>query len=291
MINCQEFLQVNDKPSSLADILFGVPQGSILGPVLFNLYAKDMQDCLQDGSSCFQYADDTTVLHHATHKDFVVFVDKMKKHLGSIEWWAADSNLLMNETKTKQMDITPKQMSKVHNLPRYTPPLTFKDKTVDRLEKIKLLGTWLSGDLEWTEHVKEVTSSRYNVLFTMRKVKNMTPQETKKALVQSVVLFKLNFNDSVPYPLSAFLKKRVQRVQNAAAGFVLNHFCSERDVLELGWLPTLENTQLNILKLGHRALFSEVWPEYLQLPRHHPQRTLRSSNASVIEISLVKGAF
>ena len=88
-----------------------------------------------------------------------------------------------------------------------------------------------------------------------------------------------------------FLKKRVQRVQNAAAGFVLNHFCSERDVLELGWLPTLENTQLNILKLGHRALFSEVWPEYLQLPRHHPQRTLRSSNASVIEISLVKGAF
>ncbi|CAH3118054.1 unnamed protein product, partial [Porites lobata] len=62
-----------------------------------------------------------------------------------------------------------------------------------------------------------------------------------------------------------FLKKRVQRVQNAAAGFVLNHFCSERDVLELGWLPTLENTQLNILKLGHRALFSEVWPEYLQL--------------------------
>ena len=119
----------------------------------------------------------------------------------------------------------------------------------------------------------------------------MTPQETKKALVQSVVLFKLNFNDSIPYPLPAFLKKRVQRVQNAAAGFVLNRFCSERDVLELGWLPTLENTQLNILKLGHRALFSEVWPEYLQLPRHHPQRTLRSSNASVIEISLVKGAF
>ena len=56
-----------------------------------------------------------------------------------------------------------------------------------------------------------------------------------------------------------------------AGGFVLNRFCSERDDLELGWLPTLENTQLNILKLGHLALFSEAWPEYLQLPRHNPQ--------------------
>ena len=105
------------------------------------------------------------------------------------------------------MDITPKQMSKVHNLDGYTASLTFKDKTVDKLEKIKLLGTSLTEDREWTEHVKEVTSSRYNVLFTLRKVKNMTPQETKKALVQSVVLFKLNFNDSVPFHFPHFCRK------------------------------------------------------------------------------------
>lgn len=70
-----------------------------------------MQDCLQAGSSCFQYADDTTVLHYATPKDIIVGVDKMKKTLSSIESWAADSNLLLNETKTKQMVITTKRMS------------------------------------------------------------------------------------------------------------------------------------------------------------------------------------
>jgi len=43
--------------------------------------------------------------------------------------------------------------------------------------------------------------------------------------------------------------------QNAAAGFVLNRYCSEKYVLKLGWLPTLENTQLNILKNRHRALY------------------------------------
>ena len=71
----RQFVKVNDKRSSLENVPFGVPQGSILGPVLFNLYANDEQDCLKDGSSYSQYADDTTVLHHATLKDPDVCVD------------------------------------------------------------------------------------------------------------------------------------------------------------------------------------------------------------------------
>ena len=92
------------------------------------------------------------------------------------------------------------------------------------------------------------------------------------------------------YPLPKFLQKRMQRVQNAAAGFVLNRYCSEEDVLKLGWLPTLENTKLNILKLGHHALYKN-WPEYLTLSRHNPSRTLRTSSTPLLQISLLKGTF
>ena len=95
----------------------------------------------------------------------------------------------------------------------------------------------------------------------------------------------------MPYPLPAFLQKRVQRVQNAAAGFVLNCFCTESDVLRLGWLPMLENTELNILKLVQRALYSSSWPENLKLTRDSTHRQLRSSNAPLFQISLVKGTF
>ena len=82
----------------------------------------------------------------------------------------------------------------------------------------------------------------------------------------------------------------MQRVQNAAVGFVLNRYCSEQDVLKLGWLPTLENTKLNILK-PHRALYNNNWPEYLTLSRHNPSRTLRSSSTPLLQISLLKGTF
>ena len=67
--------------------------------------------------------------------------------------------------------------------------------------------------------------------------------------------------------------------------------CSEEDVFKLGWLPTLENTQLNILKLGHRALYNNNWPEYLTLSRHNPSRTLRSSSTPLLQISLLEGTF
>jgi len=215
----------------------------------------------------------------------------MNNILQSIESWAGDSNLLLNETKTKQMLVTIRQMSRVHDLGDYTPPLSLKNKLVNSVDRFRLLGTLLSEDLKWTEHVNNVTSSCFGVLAVLRKIKNMTPQETKKSLVQSLVLSKLNFNDTVTYPLPMFLQKRMQRVQNAAAGFVLNNYCSEEDVLQLGWLPTLENTKLNILKLGNRALYNNNWPEHLTLSRHNPSRTLRSSSTPLLQISLLKGTF
>ena len=182
-------------------------------------------------------------------------------------------------------------MSRVHDLGDYTPPLSLKNKLVDKVDRFRLLGTLLSEDFKWTEHVNNVTSSCFGVLAVLRKIKNLTPQETKKSLVQSLVLSKLNFNDTVTWPLPMFLQKKMQRVQNAAAGFVLNHYCSEEDVLQLGWLPTLENTKLNILKLGHRALYNNNWPEYLTLSIHNPSRSLRSSSTPRLQISLLKGTF
>ena len=143
-----------------------------------------------------------------------------------------------------------------------------------------------------TEHVNNVTSLCFGVLAVLRKIKNMTPQETKKSLVQSLIILlsKLNFNDTVTYPLSMFLQKRMHCVQDAAASFVLNRY-SEKDVFKIGWLPTLENFQLNILKLGHHALYNNKWPGYLTLSRHNHSRTLQSTRAPILQISLLKGRF
>lgn len=71
----------------------------------------------------------------------------MNNILQSIESWAADSNLLLNETNSKQMFLTTRQMSRVHDVGDYTPPLSLKNKLVDRVDRFRLLGTFLSEDL------------------------------------------------------------------------------------------------------------------------------------------------
>lgn len=81
----------------------------------------------------------------------------------------------------------------------------------------------------------------------------MTSQHTKTLLAESLVLSKLNFHDIVCCPIPVYLQKKMQRAQNAAVIVVTNRYCSQKDVSELGWLPTLERTQLNILKNAHRA--------------------------------------
>ena len=82
--NRQQFVQVNDKQSGLKDVLFGVPQGSVLGSAIFNLYANDMQNYLKDGSTCFHYADDTTLFLHTPPKDHKDCVNRMNNTLQSI---------------------------------------------------------------------------------------------------------------------------------------------------------------------------------------------------------------
>ena len=65
---CQ-FVQIDDKSSSCQTIAFGIPQGSILGPMIFNLYVSDLKDVIPASIKCSQYADDKTLYHHTPGQD------------------------------------------------------------------------------------------------------------------------------------------------------------------------------------------------------------------------------
>ena len=119
----------------------------------------------------------------------------------------------------------------------------------------------------------------------------MTPQIIKKQIVESLVLSKLGYNDVVTYPLPVFLQTKIQRVQNAAASFVTNRYSTEKDVVKLGWLPTLERAQFNLLKSVYKSLHDPLWPKYLPLEMHEPSRCLRSSAAPQLAIPLMKNTF
>ena len=98
----KQYVQINEKQSQVVDVQFGVPQGSILGPVLFNMYVNDLEPDLE--CSCYQYADDTTLYRHSAPSKIHECAKKLQDAMTVLE--TAESNLALNETKTKQMLIT-----------------------------------------------------------------------------------------------------------------------------------------------------------------------------------------
>ena len=109
-------MQVNDKLSSRATIRFGVPQGSLIGPVLFNMYVADMRQNVHREEECLQYADDSTLYHHCTIEELEVAKQNLEKSLSSLNDWSSRINLVLNETKTKVMLFSTKQMARYHEL-------------------------------------------------------------------------------------------------------------------------------------------------------------------------------
>ena len=147
-------------------------------------------------------------------------------------------------------------------------------------------------NLKWSDHVKHVLSLCYGVLSTLPKIRNLAQPHVKKQLAECLVLSKLQFNDIVCFPLPIYLKKKIQRVQNSAASFVVNHYATEEDVLKLGgWLPTKERTELNLLRTTHHAIYNPSWPEYFKVEKRESKRLLRSNKAPLLVVPLIKGTF
>ena len=98
-----QFVQVDDKRSTSTGVNFGIPQGSILGPMLFNLYVSDLKNCIDQQTTCYQYADDTTLYKHCKFTDLQRCEAAMNDNLKQMTTWSSDSNLTLNASKTKCM--------------------------------------------------------------------------------------------------------------------------------------------------------------------------------------------
>ena len=110
------FVQIDDRTSESVNVRFGVPQGSILGPMLFNLYVSDLQDHLPSSIGSFQYADDTTIYSSCPAPELQRCVQELNSTINTVSSWSNNSHLALNSKKTKTMLLSTSQMSHVHSL-------------------------------------------------------------------------------------------------------------------------------------------------------------------------------
>lgn len=294
LTNRYQYVQVNDKSSNRLRVNFGVPQGSILGPVLFNLYV-----CLlnQNGpSSYLQYADDVTLKQHAKVKDIGQTVTSMQNEMTNIFNWSTQNNLQLNPTKTKLMLFSTKQLSRLHHLDDLDINITSDQQPIRRVKVFKILGVHFNENLQWNDHINSIIKSGYATLRSLKQFKRFADFKLKKTLAECLVLSKIKYCDAIFCDTPKYLVTRLQKLQNASASFIYNKHCNMNDVLKLRWLPVEEGMSFSIVKLAHKSLHdSDTWPSYLKLSfKPQPLRALRENEllrTNVVVTNNVEGTF
>ena len=211
----RQYVQIDDRKSSPVFSEFGIPQGSILGPMLFNLYVADLQDILPPTVKSFQYADDTTIYSSCTAPQITSQAESMNATLASLGAQSKDSNLSLNSKKTKAILISTPQMAHVHSLGNLELGLEISGTPLDRTSVTKLLGVYIDSNLKWGFHISSILKSCYATLRTLRKIRNFTDFKLRKHLVETLILSKISYCDvcflsTTKVPLSQTTKAPVR---------------------------------------------------------------------------------
>ena len=253
--NRQQYVQLDDKKSSYRPIYFGVPQGSILGPVLFNIYVSSLSSCLKSNS--IQYADDTSLYLSDSIKNIQSTISILETYIRNLNTWSENNSLVFNNDKLLSVLFTSKR--KVYDRGYL---MKSNGKSIKQKPTAKLLGITFDCNLTWNEQTNIITKLTYGVLRVLKTFKRFTSFTTRKCLAESLVLSRVNHCNVVYNQMPKYLVKRLQRVQNCAAGYVLGRYANAVDVVILNWLPILEGIEYNISKLIYQGLNDKNWPSW-----------------------------
>lgn len=259
-------VMINNSFSTTESLNYGVAQGSVLGPRLFNIYTKPLYPHIH--ASAFEvegYADD-----HQLFKKFIpvfqtmVLGSAVNECLRNVSEWMNSFFLQLNKSKTKILVLAPPSI-----MPSIHIHGTFLDDGCIRFVNCaKNLGVWIDNMLNFKTHVKTVVSSCYKIICELSKIRSFLPQECLNTLATSLVLSKLDYCNSLYYKIGANEINMLQAVQNSAIRLVYGKFKYDRApishlFIELHWLKIRERIIFKICLIVHKCIWG-LAPESLK---------------------------
>ena len=276
-------VKVGNEMSKKTLLKYGVPQGSVLGPVLFTMYVQPLSKLIHDfGLQCHLYADDTQLYCSCAIDDIENVINTISQCINAISLWMNTNKLKLNEDKTEAILFgTSKSIKEIS-----CEYLMVCDNKILLSDTVKNLGVTLDRELSMTQHITSLCKS---LNFQLRKIGNIRKYLTNditKTLVTSLILSKLDYCNALLGGLPQESIHKLQNVQNNAARLIT--LSRKRDHItpilrDLHWLSVRDRIVFKICLLCHKCLNNSA-PIYLSngLTRYIPARPLRSASDQTI---------
>ena len=257
LLNRSQRVKVGDTLSEPLELSFGVPQGSVLGPVLFNIYIRSIAKVFaRFGFSHHGYADDNTGSNPFNSLfQYNVLLESIPDLLSEIKEWMDNHYLKLNTLKTEIIVFGSKSFLDTELSINGT--FTNSGKCIRFNDIVKYLGVNLDNTLTLTPHINSITSACYLYLRKIRSIRKYLSQKDTETLIHAFISSRLDVCNSLFFGLPKYSLLKLQRVQNAAVRtiFSLKKRESVSDhITSLHWLTVDQRVAFKILLLVFKCL-------------------------------------
>lgn len=249
--------QYGNSVSSAKPVPLGVPQGSVLGPILFILYINDMKKAIKH-CDINLFADDTVIF--IADKDENVAINKIREDIETLNKWLKIKKLKLNVQKTKSMIISNKKHINYTEL-----KIDIEGVDIERVNVFKYLGVHIDEKLTFRAHIDYVIKKIARKYGLLVRLNSQLTFWSKIFLYKTLVAPHIDYCSSVLFLASETHLKRLQRLQNKFMRHILNcnrytHTVNMLDALQ--WLSVKERIVFNVMTMIFK-LTNNLLPEYL----------------------------
>ena len=271
-----QYVNIDNCNSKTRPIRYGVPQGSVLGPLFFLLFINDLPKCCPSGKVRI-FADDTNVFFHCNNINELIEIGQ--RIMNQLHTWFSANKLTLNTDKST-FTIFKSKRKIINNLPEH---LEFSDYKIKRTSFVKYLGVIIDENLTWDLHINEICTKLKSLFHVFYNIRDYLSIDNIKTIYYTLIYSRIKYGITLYGQAGTKRLNRVQTLQNQLLKVLLGkkyRFPTDNLHRELNILKVRDISNQEILTFVHKYFANKLpaaFDNYYKTFSNFSDRTTRNS--------------